>query len=58
VFKIKKDGDGRIQRSKARLVAQGFRQKEGLDFDEVFAPVSKYSTLKALLAKAAVDGGS
>jgi hypothetical protein len=50
IFKLKRNADGTIERFKARLVALGFMQREGIDFFEVFAPVVHYDTIRAFLA--------
>lgn len=49
VFKIKKDPKGNIQRYRARLVAKGFSQIEGIDYEEINSPVASFYILCLLL---------
>ncbi|GJT76883.1 putative ribonuclease H-like domain-containing protein [Tanacetum coccineum] len=52
VYRNKKDKRGIVIRNKARLVAQGYTQEEGIDYDEVFAPVARIEAIRLFLAYA------
>lgn len=56
IYKIKHAADGSIQKYKARFVARRFSQKEGIDYEETFALVARYTSMRAIMALAAKLG--
>ncbi|GJX76137.1 putative ribonuclease H-like domain-containing protein [Tanacetum coccineum] len=56
VYRNKRDERGVVVRNKARLVAQGYTQEEGIDYDEVFAPVARIEAIRLFLAFASFMG--
>jgi transposase InsO family protein len=54
ILKRKRDDTGKVTRYKARLVAKGFRQRAGIDYHEIYAPVCKSATIRTLFTYAAV----
>jgi hypothetical protein len=54
VYKVKTHSDGSLKRYKPRLVAHGFQQEQGRDYDETFAPVAHMTTIRTLLVVASV----
>ena len=52
VFRNKQDQDGIVVRNKARLLAQGYTQVDGLDFGETYAPIARLEAIRILLAYA------
>jgi Reverse transcriptase (RNA-dependent DNA polymerase)/gag-polypeptide of LTR copia-type/Integrase core domain/GAG-pre-integrase domain/Domain of unknown function (DUF4219)/Zinc knuckle len=53
LYKTKIGSDGKLVKHKARLVVRGFTQEQGVDFDETFAPVARFETIRTILAIAA-----
>ncbi|KAI5318138.1 hypothetical protein L3X38_037846 [Prunus dulcis] len=56
VYKTKLNLDGSVQKNKPRLVAKGYAQKPGLDYNETYAPVARLDTIRTLIALAAKKG--
>ena len=56
LYKLKHVADGSIEKYKAHFVARGFSQVEGVDYDETFAPVARYTSIRAVISIAAEMG--
>ena len=56
LYKIKHAADGSIEKFKARFVARGFSQVEGVDYYETFAPVTRFSSIRAVISVVADMG--
>ena len=54
IYKIKHAADGSIEKYKARFVARGFSQKEGIYYEDTFAPVARYTSIRTIMALASM----
>jgi len=53
VYKKKTNANGEVERHKAQLMVKGYKQQKGIDYDEVFAPVTRMETIRLLFSLAA-----
>jgi hypothetical protein len=58
VYKVKHNVDGFVSRYKARLIAKGYAQTYGIDYEETYSPVAKMTTIRAIIAMAGAKGWS
>ena len=56
LYKLKHVADGSIEKYKARFMARGFSQVEGVDYDETFAPVARYTSIRVVISIAVEMG--
>jgi hypothetical protein len=50
IYKIKHTVDGSVENFKARFVVRGFTQKKGIDYEETFSPVARYTSIRAIIS--------
>jgi hypothetical protein len=50
IYKIKHVADGSVEKFKACFVVKGFSQRNGIDYDEIFAPVARYTLIRAVIS--------
>ena len=53
IYKVKQAADGSVEKYKEIFVAQGFSKIEGIDYEEIFAPVARYSSIRTILSLSA-----
>jgi hypothetical protein len=58
VYKVKHNADGSMNRYKAKLVAKGYAQTYGIDYEETYSPIAKMKTVRAIIVMAAAKGWS
>jgi hypothetical protein len=56
IYKVKQDADGSVEKYKAIFVDQGFSQIERIDYDDTFAPVARYSSIRSIFSLLAQMG--
>ena len=56
IYKIKYAANDSVEKYKARFVAKGYAQKEGIDYEETFAPVARYTSIRTMISLAAQMG--
>ena len=50
IYKVKKAADGSVEKYKARFLARGFSHVEGIEYEEPFAPIARYSSIRTILS--------
>jgi hypothetical protein len=58
VYKVKRNVDGFVSKYKTRLVAKGYAQTYGIDYEETYSPVAKMTTIRAIITMATTKGWS